>query len=57
MTEYQMQGVNLTEKQVKKIINAANNNSSVVIRLSKINLKGDHKLPLNQNQIMKRRFV
>jgi hypothetical protein len=49
MTEYY--GLSLTSGQIRKIIDAANKQSSVTIRLSKDNLKGSHKLPLTKRQI------
>jgi hypothetical protein len=49
MTEYY--GLSLTSGQIRKIIYAANKQSSVTIRLSKDNLRGSHKLPLTKRQI------
>jgi hypothetical protein len=49
MTEYY--GLSLTSGQIRKIIHAANKQSSVTIRLSKDNLSGNHKLPLTKRQI------
>jgi hypothetical protein len=46
-----MTGLSLTNNQIKKIINAANKQTSVTIRLSKKNLDGSHKFPLTQSQI------
>jgi hypothetical protein len=46
-----MTGLCLTDGQIKKIINAANKQTSVTIRLSKKNLDGSHKFPLTQSQI------
>jgi hypothetical protein len=46
-----MTGLSLTDGQIKKIINAANKQSAVTIRLSKNNLNGSHKLPLTKTQI------
>jgi hypothetical protein len=46
-----MVGLSLTDAQIKKIINAANKQISVTIRLTKNNLNGSHKLPLTQTQI------
>jgi DNA-binding XRE family transcriptional regulator len=49
MTEYY--GLSLTNGQIRKIIDAADKQSSVTIRLSKDNLRGSHKLPLTKRQI------
>jgi len=46
-----MTGLCLTDGQIRKIINAANKQTSVTIRLSKQNLDGSHKLPLTESQI------
>jgi hypothetical protein len=46
-----MTGLSLTDGQIKKIINAANKQTSVTIRLSKDHLVGNHKLPLTETQI------
>jgi len=51
MTEYHDYGVTLSEGQAKKILNAHKKGSGVTIRLTKINLQGEHKLPLTQTQI------
>ena len=51
MREYQNYGVKLTPGQVKKIMSAHVNKTGCIIRLSKSNLHGDHKLPLTQRQI------
>jgi hypothetical protein len=48
---YIMTGLSLTENQIKKIINAANKQTSVTIRLTENNLQGSHKLPLSKTQI------
>lgn len=53
MTKYQEYGVNLTLPQVEKILKAGKDKSPVTIRLSKNNIKGDHKLLLTQTQINK----
>src|ERR1700759_538069 len=53
MTEYHEQGLNLTATHVNMINNAAEKNSSVVLRLAQNNLQGDHKLSLTQTQIAK----
>jgi hypothetical protein len=53
MTEYHDYGVTLSEGQEKKIYNAHRKGTGVTIRLTKINLQGDHKLPLTQTQINK----
>src|SRR5271165_5967376 len=53
MTEYHTYGVNLSKGQIEKIALAAKQHREVKIRLSKNNLKGDHKLPLTQRQINK----
>jgi hypothetical protein len=49
MTEYY--GLSLTNGQIRNIIDAANKQSSVTIRLSKNNLSGSHMLPLTKRQI------
>jgi hypothetical protein len=46
-----MTGLSLTDGQIKKIIIAANKQTSVTIRLTKDSLHGSHKLPLTQTQI------
>lgn len=46
-----MTGLCLTDGQIKKIIIAANKQTSVTIRLSKDNLVGSHKFSLTQSQI------
>ena len=46
-----MHGLTLTERQVKKIVNAAKKHRSVTIRLAKESLQGNHKLPLTQTQL------
>ena len=53
MTEYHQYGVNLSKGQAKKICNAHKKGTGVTIRLTKLNLQGDHKLPLTQTQINK----
>ena len=53
MTEYHQYGVTLSEGQAKKICNAHKKGTGVIIRLAKLNLQGDHKLPLTQTQINK----
>jgi len=53
MTEYHDYGVTLSEGQAKNIVNAYKKGSGVTIRLTKINLQGEHKLPLTQTQINK----
>src|SRR5271166_2158793 len=53
MTEYHMYGLNLSNEQIKKIALAAKKHREVKIRLSKNDLRGDHKLPLTQRQINK----
>jgi hypothetical protein len=53
MTGYQNYGVNLSKGQAKKIFSAHKNGRSVTIKLSKLNLQGEHKLPLRQTQINK----
>ena len=52
MTEYHLHGLNLTKNQVDKIKNASENHTSVVIRLTKDSLQGNHKLALTQTQIL-----
>src|SRR5277367_1660256 len=53
MTEYHDYGVNLSKGQAKKIYNAYKKGTGVIIRLTKLNLQGEHKLPLTQTQINK----
>ena len=53
MTKYHDYGVTLSEGQAKKICNAHRKETGVTIRLTKLNLQGDHKLPLTQTQINK----
>jgi len=53
MTEYHQYGVNLSKGQADKICNAHKKGTGVTIRLTKLNLQGDHKLPLTQTQINK----
>ena len=51
MSKYQMYGLTLSHAQTQKIREAADNNSSVTIRLTKKNLSGNNELPLTQSQI------
>src|SRR5271163_2748666 len=51
MTEYHQYGVTLSEGQAENIYNAHKKGTGVTIRLTKINLQGEHKLPLTQTQI------
>lgn len=53
MGDYQNHGVNLTPTQIKKIKTAFENKTECVLRLSKSNLHGDHKLALTQTQMNK----
>src|SRR5271163_530910 len=53
MTEYHDYGVNLSKGQEKKIYNAYKKGTGVIIRLTKLNLQGEHKLPLTKTQINK----
>src|SRR6266536_3863810 len=53
MTEYQKYSVNLSTEQIKKIKSAYDKGTNVTIRVSKENLRGDHKLPLTKTQINK----
>ena len=48
MTEYHQYGVNLSKGQAKKIYDACKKRADVAIRLTKLNLQGNHKLPLTQ---------
>jgi hypothetical protein len=48
---YQNFGVTLSEGQSENIVHAAKNRASVTIRLTKDNLRDDHKLPLTRTQI------
>ena len=51
MTEYQEHGLNITTKQLKKILTAGEKKTTVTIRILKKNLHGDHKLLLTKTQI------
>ena len=53
MTEYHHYGVNLSRGQAKKIDNAYKKGTGVTIKLTKLNLQGNIKLPLTQTQINK----
>ena len=53
MTEYHQYGVNLSEGQEKTIHDACKKGTGATIRLTKLNLHGDFKLPLTQTQINK----
>src|SRR6478609_7308302 len=53
MTEYHQYGVNLSRGQAKKIYVAHRKGTGATIKLAKLNLQGDHKLPLTQTQINK----
>src|SRR5260221_11616675 len=53
MTEYQEYGVNLSIEQIKKIKPVYNKGTNVTIRVSKENIRGDHKLTLTKTQINK----
>src|SRR6476619_8359444 len=53
MTEYHQHGVTLSDGQAKTIDDAHRKGTGVAIRLTKVNLHGDHKLPLTQTQINK----
>src|SRR5277367_6309398 len=53
MIEYHQYGVTLSKGQAKNILNAHRKGTGVTIRLTKINLQGDHNLPLTQTQINK----
>src|SRR6478609_9158938 len=53
MTEYHQYGVTLSDGQAKTIDDAHRKGTGVAIRLTKVNLHGDHKLPLTQTQINK----
>ena len=48
---YIQHGVNLSEKQAKKIVTAHNKSTGVSIKLSKNNLHGSFMLPLTQSQV------
>jgi hypothetical protein len=52
-TNYHEFGLNLSEDQIEKIKNASTNGKreTIIIRLKKENLHGDHKLPLTHTQI------
>ena len=50
MTEYNNVCVNLSKGQKKKIINAHKKDEGVTIRLTKVQLTGDFKLPLTKTQ-------
>ena len=51
MTEYYKHGVNLSDGQKRKIINASKKGIGTAIRLSKNDLNGSFELPLTQTQI------
>ncbi len=51
MTEYYKHGVNLSDGQKRKIINASKKGIGTTIRLSKNDLNGSFELPLTQTQI------
>ena len=53
MTEYHQYGVTLSDGQAKTIDDAHRNGTGVAIRLTKVNLHGEHMLPLTQTQINK----
>jgi len=53
MTEYYKHGVNLSDGQKNKIINASKKGIGTTIRLSKNDLNGSFELPLTQTQINK----
>src|SRR5271170_3196091 len=53
MTEYHQYGVTLSEGQAENIYNAHKKGTDVTIRLTKINLQGEYKLPLTHTQINK----
>src|SRR6478609_6354960 len=53
MTEYHQYGVNLSRGQAEKIYDAHRKGTGATIKLAKLNLQGDHKLPLTQTQINK----
>src|SRR6476469_3179402 len=53
MTEYHQYGVNLSRAQVKKICYAYKKETGATIKLVKLNLQGEHMLPLTQTQINK----
>src|SRR6478609_7153287 len=53
MTEYHQYGVTLSEGQAEKIYYAHRKGTGATIKLAKLNLQGDHKLPLTQTQINK----
>jgi predicted nucleic acid-binding protein len=52
-TMYTNHGLNLSTNQMEKIVRAARNDKPVSIRLLKVNLRGDHMLPLTTMQINK----
>src|SRR5687768_15098486 len=52
-TKYITHGVKLSESQISRIKNAADNRCTISIRLAKKNLRGDHKLPLTKSQVKK----
>lgn len=51
MTAYIIRGVNLNENQARKVLDAHEKGEGTSIRLTKENMKGDHKLALTQTQI------
>jgi hypothetical protein len=53
MTAYKIVGVNLNEKQARKLLNAHKKGEGTTIRLTKENMRGGHKLPLTHTQMNK----
>jgi len=53
MTEYKNFGVNLSKGQAAKILTALKKGEGTTIKLTKNDLRGEHKLPLTQTQINK----
>ena len=53
MTHYIDHGVKLSSEQAKKIKDAFDNDCEATIKISKINLTGDDKLPLTKTQFNK----
>jgi len=51
MTGYIITGVNLNKNQARKVFNAHEKGEGTTIRLTKENMKGNHKLPLTQMQV------
>ena len=51
MTAYMIPSVNLNENKARKVFNAHEKGEETTIKLTKENMKGNHKLPLTQTQV------